>query len=105
MEQPYFNEPGYQSQEGTPTGDRATKDYNLKVQQHTLSLAMLGQCKRPTPAFKQIIETHFKVTKSDVEKRVQVNTTRTAYARGGMVVGWWWDVSKAALPALSVTND
>lgn len=28
VEQPYFNEPGYQSSQGTPTGDKQSELYN-----------------------------------------------------------------------------
>ncbi|MBT6909628.1 MAG: hypothetical protein HOA21_00635, partial [Rhodospirillaceae bacterium] len=48
VEQPYFNEPCFEVEEGTERGRRASRDYNGAVRAKTVELAMLGQYKRAT---------------------------------------------------------
>ena len=43
VEQPYFNEPCFEVEEGTARGRRASRDYNGAVRCKTVELAMLGQ--------------------------------------------------------------
>ena len=39
--EPYFNEPGYESQQGTPGGTNASNDYNQNIRRETLRVALL----------------------------------------------------------------
>ena len=48
VEQPYFNEPCFEVEEGTERGRRASRDYNGAVRAKTVELAMLGQYRRAT---------------------------------------------------------
>ena len=52
--QPYFNEPGYERQMGTPEGDSQNAAYNAEVQKNTMKFAMIAQLKDADPAFKQV---------------------------------------------------
>lgn len=48
VEQPYFNEPCFEVEEGTERGRRASRDYNGAVRSKTVELAMLGQYRTAT---------------------------------------------------------
>lgn len=45
MEQPYFNEPGYQSSRNTPAGELQSSLYNQKIQLSTLQYGYLDHFK------------------------------------------------------------
>ncbi|KAA6342639.1 MAG: putative Ubiquitin-conjugating BIR-domain enzyme, partial [Streblomastix strix] len=46
VDEPYFNEPGYESYIGTPNGQQNSKQYNKNVRKHTVKLAMIDQIER-----------------------------------------------------------
>jgi len=56
---PFFNEPGYESQIGTPRGDQNSRSYNEVIRVGTIEHAMTGQLKRPSPGFESVIKAHF----------------------------------------------
>ncbi|KAH8074163.1 hypothetical protein JL720_10718 [Aureococcus anophagefferens] len=49
---PYYNEPGYEQQMGTPAGDAKSDQYRANVKQNTVKWAMLDALKNPDPSFK-----------------------------------------------------
>jgi baculoviral IAP repeat-containing protein 6 len=51
IEHPYFNEPGYASQQGTPTGNAETFRYNTNIMTSTLRAAVLEHFKSPDSDF------------------------------------------------------
>ncbi|KAH8045920.1 hypothetical protein JL722_13972 [Aureococcus anophagefferens] len=58
---PYYNEPGYEQQMGTPAGDAKSDQYRANVKQNTVKWAMLDALKNPDPSFKDVAEKHFKL--------------------------------------------
>lgn len=46
VEEPYFNEPGYQSTQGTPRGETASNAYNAVIKQATLQYGYLDHFKK-----------------------------------------------------------
>ncbi|EGB12888.1 hypothetical protein AURANDRAFT_5561, partial [Aureococcus anophagefferens] len=56
---PYYNEPGYEQQMGTPAGDAKSDQYRANVKQNTVKWAMLDALKNPDPSFKDVAEKHF----------------------------------------------
>jgi hypothetical protein len=62
-EYPYFNEPGYESQYGTPEGDenRRTAENGgyERLRVWTVQWAMVDQLRRPSPGFEDVIRKHF----------------------------------------------
>lgn len=64
--EPYFNEPGYERARGTPSGTVSSRDYNLNICQATVRWAMLEQLLNPTPCFKEIIQTHFYLKRTEI---------------------------------------
>ena len=73
IEDPYFNEPGYETQRGTTDGDIKNKNYNLKIRLYTMNATIKDLLKNPNsyPEFKDTIINHFKLKKDDVLKVCQ----------------------------------
>lgn len=71
MPDPYFNEPGYASHEGTSIGRRASRDYNANIMDKTAKFAIIEQLRSPSPIFADIIRTHFELKAESV--RAQLN--------------------------------
>ena len=57
-DEPYFNEPGYESQRGTPMGDQHLKDYNDTIKFQTKRVAIDLNYKFPPPEFQDAIQKH-----------------------------------------------
>eukprot|EP01129_Flabellula_baltica_P007205 TRINITY_DN2777_c0_g1_i2.p1 TRINITY_DN2777_c0_g1~~TRINITY_DN2777_c0_g1_i2.p1 ORF type:complete len:667 (+),score=161.68 TRINITY_DN2777_c0_g1_i2:599-2599(+) len=67
---PYFNEPGYESDIGTSWGDQASKEYNQVIVEGTIRYAMIEQIRNPAPCFKEEIKRHFFLQKDRILKIV-----------------------------------
>jgi ubiquitin-protein ligase len=65
-EEPYFNEPGYESSRGTEKGKLSNDKYNQPVRYNTMLLAMINQLKNPSFGFEEVIKTHFKLMKNKI---------------------------------------
>ncbi|CAE7665198.1 unnamed protein product [Symbiodinium pilosum] len=68
--QPYFNEPGFETQIGTPPGDNASKAYNAAVRENCIRWAMIEVLRRPSPEFAEAIKLHFKLRRSNIQETV-----------------------------------
>ena len=67
VEQPYFNEPGYQNSYKTPTGDKASEEYNKNITLFTMQHAMYElMMDNKFPEFKDVIENHFTLKKNKI---------------------------------------
>ena len=63
---PYFNEPSYEKQMGTPDGDARNAAYNAEVQKNNIKFGMLAQLKNPHPHFEEVIVNHFFMKKRSI---------------------------------------
>ena len=54
VNEPYFNEPGYERSRGTPAGQQNSREYDANICQATVRWAMLEQLRKPSPCFKQV---------------------------------------------------
>ena len=67
VDNPYFNEPGYQNSYKTPNGDKASEEYNQSIRLITMQHAMLDLMNTDSfPEFKSIIYNHFKLKKNKI---------------------------------------
>jgi baculoviral IAP repeat-containing protein 6 len=66
IDHPYFNEPGYQSSYGTPSGMARSAQYNKDIQTNNIKWAIIDSIINPDPCFADIIKTHFKLKKQDI---------------------------------------
>eukprot|EP01119_Soliformovum_irregulare_P016147 TRINITY_DN463_c0_g1_i1.p1 TRINITY_DN463_c0_g1~~TRINITY_DN463_c0_g1_i1.p1 ORF type:complete len:692 (-),score=204.00 TRINITY_DN463_c0_g1_i1:151-2226(-) len=59
VEQPYFNEPGYESDMNTPHGKQQSQEYNDVIRLGTLRWAIVEQLRTPSQGFEEVIKNHF----------------------------------------------
>ena len=71
VEQPYFNEPGWEREIGTIKGDTNSKNYNINLYPHTIQLSMINMIKNPPSGFEEIIKNHFKLKKEEIIKNTE----------------------------------
>lgn len=60
VNEPYFNEPGYEQSMHSESGRKASKDYNQNIREHTIHRAMIDHLKSPTGPFAETLLSHFK---------------------------------------------
>lgn len=70
VENPYFNEPGYERLINTEKGKISNFDYNDKIQYNTIKWAINDNIENPQDEFKDIINSHFKFKKNDIIKTI-----------------------------------
>ena len=66
VEQPYFNEPGWEREMNTPKGKTNSDNYNKELHPHTIQLGMINMIKNPPPGFEQVIKNHFSIKKEEI---------------------------------------
>ncbi|XP_070564191.1 probable ubiquitin-conjugating enzyme protein 17 [Ptychodera flava] len=96
VSEPYFNEPGYESQMRTDYGRRNSQTYNQGVRVNNIKYAILAQLRNPSPAFEGVIKTHFRLkrdkilqeaeawlqsTPSDRQLREQIDNLRVEFRK------------------------
>ena len=54
VNEPYFNEPGYERSRGTPSGTASSREYDANIRQATVKWAMLEMIRNPPACFKQV---------------------------------------------------
>jgi baculoviral IAP repeat-containing protein 6 len=70
IDNPYFNEPGYERTQNTTEGKKKSQEYNQNVKYNTVSWAMVDMLKNPPAEFESVILSHFKSKKSEIINRV-----------------------------------
>ncbi len=69
IEEPYFNEPGYESYINTPKGKTDSDKYNNRIRYYTMQHAMNNLIKNNEyPQFTEVIKEHFKIKKDRILK-------------------------------------
>jgi len=66
IDEPFFNEPGYESSINTQKGQISSKAYNNNIQYENIRWAMIDQINNPNPSYKEVIMNHFKLKKDDI---------------------------------------
>ena len=69
---PYFNEPGFQHQQGTPHGTKQSENYNRNVRRMGMEVCVLPFLSYPSPypEFDKAIQLHFRNKREDVRKEL-----------------------------------
>ena len=72
VDDPFFNEPGFEAHRGTPHGAEQSKGYNKNIRKYTLECAILPFLQQPCPfpEFADICEKHFCNKKFVLEKQL-----------------------------------
>ena len=84
---PYFNEPGYAEEEGTPAGEQRSREYNDNLRAATLRHAVRDMLRRPPAGFESIVRSHFRLLRPLLERQVKrwVSEAQTDSTREGML--------------------
>jgi len=72
VEQPYFNEPGYERDMNTAKGKAASDLYNEEKEPHTIKLAMTNMIRHPPPGFEDIVINHFRMKKEEIINKTSI---------------------------------
>ena len=67
IEQPYFNEPAYDVERGTPEGRAHSFAYNEELRLNTIRHAMIGQIRAPPVGFERTVRRHFRTQRKRIE--------------------------------------
>jgi ubiquitin-protein ligase len=66
VDEPYFNEPGYEITSNTPNGKKQSAIYNDNIRYETVRVAMIGMLKNKPVSYEKFIEEHFKFKKNEI---------------------------------------
>jgi ubiquitin-protein ligase len=66
VEQPFFNEPGYERDINTPQGKKRSDEYNEEKEPHTINLAMINMIRNPPKGYEDVVATHFRMKKDEI---------------------------------------
>jgi len=66
IDQPYFNEPGFEHEINTPAGQNKNKLYNNNIQYENIKWAMIDQLTNPPQGYAEVVKNHFKLKKNDI---------------------------------------
>lgn len=79
VDNPYFNEPGYENTNNTPAGINASNKYNDNIRLHTIQVAMIMPLKNPLPTYENFIINHFKLKKEEILATVNTWLNESIY--------------------------
>ena len=66
VDEPYYNEPGYEREQGTEKGERKNLAYSNVVRYGNVRYAMLGQLQSPPVGFEVVLRRHFFLKRGSV---------------------------------------
>ncbi len=66
VDEPYFNEPGYEKTMNTADGKKHSSLYNENIRYETVRVAMIGMLKNRVEGYETFIEQHFKFKKDEI---------------------------------------
>ena len=69
VSKPYFNEPGYADEEGTPAGEERSREYNENIRLAAMRFAMRDTLKRPPRGFEDVVRRHFVLNRPLIERQ------------------------------------
>ncbi len=66
VDEPYFNEPGYERSMNTSNGKKHSFDYNDNIRLETIKVAMIKMLENPPESYETLIMNHFKFKKDEI---------------------------------------
>lgn len=72
IEQPYFNEPGWEREINSTIGKHKSNAYNEERHPHTIKLAMCDMIKNPPNGFEDVVKNHFRIKKDEIINRTLI---------------------------------
>ncbi len=70
VDEPYFNEPGYEKSIGSKDGIKYSFEYNENIRYYTIKVAMIGIIKNSISGYDEFIKNHFKFKKDEILETV-----------------------------------
>jgi ubiquitin-protein ligase len=70
VEQPYFNEPGYERELNTPQGKIKSDNYNDNIRYETVRVAMINMIENPPKGYEEFVGEYFKYKKNEILETV-----------------------------------
>mmetsp|Transcript_26785 Transcript_26785/g.43077 ORF Transcript_26785/g.43077 Transcript_26785/m.43077 type:complete len:699 (-) Transcript_26785:1639-3735(-) len=83
VEQPYFNEPGYEVNLGTPLGDESSRSYNRVIRDGTMKYALLEHIRDPPYLFKDVLKLHFNLKHKEIRAQCAKWVSEAEYSSTG----------------------
>lgn len=71
VDDPYYNEPGYERDMNTEKGKLRSFDYNEKIRKATIDWAINDMIENNTSCFSDVIDNHFKFKKNEISETVR----------------------------------
>ena len=68
IDQPFFNEPGYEREMNTSIGQSKSKTYNNNIQYENIRWGMINQILNPPNGYEEVVKNHFKLKHNDIIK-------------------------------------
>lgn len=72
IENPYFNEPGWEREMNSATGKQKSVTYNEEREPHTIKFAMTDMIKNPPSGFEEVVKNHFRMKKDEIINRTLI---------------------------------
>ena len=72
VEQPYFNEPGWEREMHTEKGKLSSALYSEERMPSTIKLGMIDMIKNPPNGFEEVVKTHFRMKKDEIINRTLI---------------------------------
>ena len=66
VDQPYFNEPGWEKDINTPKGKINSDNYNQNLHPNTIKLGIINMIKNPPTGFEEVVKNHFTMKKEEI---------------------------------------
>jgi ubiquitin-protein ligase len=71
VEEPYFNEPGWETSMNTSSGKKLSFEYKDNIRNGTMMISILNQLKSPPKDFEEFTKNHFKMKKDEIINTVE----------------------------------
>lgn len=70
VEDPYFNEPGYQNSQGTEKGNKASINYNDNIRIQNIKYGIINMINNPPEEFKEVIKNYYQFRMKDIKNNI-----------------------------------
>ena len=72
VEEPYFNEPGWEREMHTPAGRKKSFDYNDNIRYNNLKWAILDSIENPPKGYEDFTRKHFEIKKDEILEETKI---------------------------------
>jgi len=95
VDEPFFNEPGYETSMGTPKGRANSNAYNEEIRLATMRWALLDYIQKPPYLFADVLKLHFSLKAKEIKATLDKWVEKASPERKGEYVSLSASVSEA----------